>query len=667
MCGICGVVGMERKDEAAASVRRMLAALYHRGPDEEGLLDRPSAVLGMRRLSIIDLAGGSQPVWNEDASVAVVFNGEIYNFRELRDSLVSLGHSFRTHSDTEVIVHAYEEWGADCPRKLRGMFAFAIWDGRTNPARVLLARDRLGIKPLYYARLAGAFAFASEVRALLASDLVAREISPSAVESYLLFGSIAEPETLVAGVLSVPPGHVLQIQDVTRPSGSPKRFWDFTAATHDPQMRPPSNLREAARRLRPLLEETVRGHLISDVPLGLFLSSGMDSAALAGLASRECGGLHTFTVVFPEQGFSEAPLARQTAEHFGTTHQEFMLTANQMLERVDEAILALDQPTMDGINTFFVSWVARQVGLKVALSGLGGDEVFGGYRTFSQTPRAARLRMIGHWTPEPLRSATAALLLKIAGAGENSDAMRKAVSLWRSPDVLPHAYFFTRTLFPPERCSGLLGHALSSFAPGGGGDPTKSWTAWLDDSARMVEDFDSFAAVSCLEMRSYMVNTLLRDTDAVSMAHSLEVRVPFLDHRLVEFVAALPPRAKWRSGQQKALLAEALSDLLPEEVVHQSKRTFTLPWEHWLHGPLGLRVAVSLADLEDPLKPFLAPKPVRASWQNFLVGQTGWARPWALYVLNEWVRLHLAKPSIAPMPVLESDRALASGMARVSA
>jgi len=389
----------------------------------------------------------------------------------------------------------------------------------------------------------------------------------------------------------------------------------------------------------------------------------MDSVALAGLASRESGNLHTFTVVFPEQSFSEAPMARRAAEQFGTTHQEFMLSADDMLHRVDEAIEALDQPTMDGINTYFVSWVARQVGLKVALSGLGGDEVFGGYRTFSQTPQAARLRSLGHWTPEPIRSATAALAIKIAGVGQSSDAMRKAVSLWRSPDVLPHAYFFTRTLFPPERCSKLLEHPLPPVFAGGDGNPAENWRAWMVESAQMAKGLDSFAAVSCLEMRSYMVNTLLRDTDAVSMANSLEVRVPLLDHRLVEFVAALPLAAKYRSYQPKALLAEALSDLLPEEVVHQPKRTFTLPWEHWLHGPLGLRVAVSLGEVVDPLKLLLVPKAVRGAWQNFLVGQTNWARPWALYVLNEWVRRHLTKPSVEPLPSPESSRAMAGGVA----
>ncbi len=390
----------------------------------------------------------------------------------------------------------------------------------------------------------------------------------------------------------------------------------------------------------------------------------MDSAALAGLASRESGDLHTFTVVFPEQSFSEAPMARRIAEKFGTAHQEFMLSADDMLQRVDEALEALDQPTMDGINTYFVSWVARQVGLKVALSGLGGDEIFGGYRTFSQTPRAARLRTIAHGTPEPIRSITAALAIKIAGVGRSSDAMRKAVSLWRSPDLLPHAYFFTRTLFPPERCSELLGHPLSPVFSGDGA-PAESWRAWLAESAQMAERMDSFAAVSCLEMRSYMVNTLLRDTDAVSMANSLEVRVPLLDHRLVEYVAALPTAAKYCPKLPKALLADSLSDLLPEEVVHQPKRTFTLPWEHWLHGPLGLRIAVSLGELAEPLKPLLVQRSVSAAWQNFLVGQTTWARPWALYVLNEWVRRHLAKPSVKPLPAPEPSRAMAGGVSGV--
>jgi asparagine synthase (glutamine-hydrolysing) len=659
MCGICGVIGVESPIEAGEALRRMLASLRHRGPDDEGRLEEPCVRLGMRRLSIIDLAGGSQPVLNETGRVAVVFNGEIYNFLELRETLTGLGHAFRTHSDTEVIVHAYEQWGVECVQRFSGMFAFAIWDGRTDPAQVFLARDRLGIKPLYYAHVGGALVFASEVRALLAGGRIDRRLSPSALSSYLLFGSVAEPETLISDVFSLPPGYFVHVTDVTRPSdSSPKRYWSLAdAVAHAPQ-RAGITFADAAKALRPLLEAAVRRHLIADVPLGLFLSSGMDSTCLAALAARERGALHTFTVVFSELAFSEAPMARRTAERLGAQHQEMLLTAGAVLERIDEAVGSLDQPSMDGINTYFVSWAARQVGLKVALSGLGGDEVFGGYSTFRSTPRASRVRTIARGVPKSLRSLAAAAAIRTVGSGKRADAVRKGVSVWRSPEALPHAYFFARSLFPPEACADLLSRDAVSFADSAAAqEPANSWRAWLDDAAQEVNGRDAFTAVSWLEMRSYMVNTLLRDTDAVSMAHSLEVRVPLLDNALVEFVAALPANAKQRAGQPKALLAEAVRDILPEEVLRQPKRTFTLPWDHWLRGPLGDRVAQELNDLTAPLSDHLQPKSVRAVWQNFRAGQTGWSRPWSLYVLNEWVRRNVTSSEVMA-PAAESTRAV---------
>jgi asparagine synthase (glutamine-hydrolysing) len=640
-------------------MRRMLASLRHRGPDDEGRLEEPCVRLGMRRLSIIDLAGGSQPVWNETRRIAVVFNGEIYNFLELRETLTGLGHAFRTHSDTEVIVHAYEQWGADCVLRFSGMFAFAIWDGRGEPAQVFLARDRLGIKPLYYAHAGGALVFASEVRALLASGRVERRLSPSALASFLLFGSIAEPETLVSGIFSLPPGYFLHVTDVTHPSGaSPKRYWSLAEAVASAPQRARITFADAAKELRPLLESAVRRHLIADVPLGLFLSSGMDSTCLAALAARERGALHTFTVVFSELAFSEAPMARRTAERLGAQHQEMLLTAGAVLERIDEAVASLDQPSMDGINTYFVSWAARQVGLKVALSGLGGDELFGGYSTFRGTPRASRVRAIARGVPKSLRSLAAAAAIKTAANGKRADAVRKGVSVWRSPEALPHAHFFARALFPPESCVDLLNRDAAPFAMSADAQaPANSWRAWLDDAAREVQGRDAFTAVSWLEMRSYMVNTLLRDTDAVSMAHSLEVRVPLLDNALVDFVAALPAHAKQRAGRPKALLAEAVRDILPEEVLRQTKRTFTLPWEHWLRGPLGDRVAQELSDLTVPLRDHLQSNSVRAVWRNFRAGQTGWSRPWSLYVLNEWVRRNVTAPEFIA-PVAEATRAV---------
>jgi len=644
MCGICGVIGIERSELGEDVVRRMMGALLHRGPDEDGLLAAPSATLGMRRLSIIDLPGGHQPVFNEAQNVAVVFNGEIYNFAPLRKTLEGRGHLFRTHSDTEVIVHAYEEWGDDCLRELRGMFAFAIWDARAcgtsgnaaRSARIFLARDRLGIKPLYYAVVGDTFLFSSEVRSLLASGRIARRVSPDSLESYLLFGSVAEPATLAEGVFSIPPGHALAFSADAPPANpAPKAYWDYSTAVLQQDGPKPKNLQEAAKQLRPLLEETVRDHLIADVPLGVFLSSGLDSTALVALGSRFQSELHTFTVVFPEQRFSESRIARETAKRFKTRHQEVLLGPDQLLAQLEDAVKSLDQPTMDGLNTYFVSRAARQAGLKVALSGLGSDEIFGGYSTFITTPRAAFVAGLGRWIPSPFRRFTAAAAVRIAAG----DAVRKAAAAWRSPRDFPHAYYFTRMLFTPSRVRRLLAPYFDSGEYSR--DRTSSWRARIHETARQAGRLDSFTSVSCFELQSYMLNTLLRDTDAVSMANSLEVRVPFLDHRLVEFVGRLPKNAKYTSDVPKSLLVEALSGVLPDEVVGQSKRTFTLPWDVWLRGPLGVHLSQDLANLTPELRRYMNPRAVRGSWQNFVIGQTNWARPWSLYVLNEWVRHHM--------------------------
>jgi asparagine synthase (glutamine-hydrolysing) len=631
MCGICGIVGLEPAGRAEGIVRRMMVRMQHRGPDDEGLLLRPPVAAGMRRLSIIDLAGGHQPIYNEEGTVGVVLNGEIYNFQQLRSELEQLGHRFATRSDTEVIVHAWETWGADCVRRLRGMFAFAVVDTRSGGApRLFLARDRLGIKPLYYAAAQGALVFASEVRALLASGLVEPRLSKTALESYLLFGSVGEPMTLVEGVYSLPPGHAVEIRADHPAAFQPQSYW---APSEFPAAAPVRTREEASERLRALLEDSVRLHLLADVPLGVFLSSGIDSTALAALASRERAGIHTFTVAFSEQEFSEAAEARQIAAQLGTTHAELLLSGEQMLARMDEAVAALDQPSMDGINSYFVSGAVRQAGLKVALSGLGGDEIFGGYETFLSAPRLERLGALGRWLPGPLRAAMAPAVMRLAGMHGRPDGARKLETAWRTPGVLPHAYFFTRALFLPEQVSRLarLNGSAGAAAP---------WRGWLDRAMQESSGWDAFRRISWLESRSYMVNTLLRDTDAVSMAHSLEVRVPLLDHPLVEFVAALPEEIK-RGARPKALLIEALADLLPASVTAQPKRTFTLPWERWLRGALRPRVAAGLAALSPALAGALDGRAMLGVWKEFEAGRTGWTRPWSLYVLNEWARQHL--------------------------
>lgn len=644
----------------------MMGAITHRGPDEDGLLVAPSASLGMRRLSIIDLPGGHQPVFNESRNVAVVFNGEIYNFRQLRKTLEASGHTFRTASDTEVIVHAYEEWGEQCLRELRGMFAIAIWDARSSGvsgeaarhAQIFLARDRLGIKPLYYAVAGGAFLFSSEVRSLLASGQIQPRVSPDSLEAFLTFGSVIEPSTLVEGIFSIPPGHCISFfADAPPTNPSPKPYWIYSDAVLQKDGPIPKNFKEAAKQLRPLLEETVQDHLIADVPLGVFLSSGLDSTSLVALASKFKSDLHTFTVVFPEQRYSEAEVSRETAKKFKTQHQEILLAPDTLVGQLDDAVKSLDQPTMDGLNTYFVSRAAAQSGLKVALSGLGSDEIFGGYSTFETTPRAAFVAGLGRWIPGPFRRLTAGAAVRIA----SGDAVRKAAAAWRSPTDFPHAYYFTRLLFTPSRVRRLLSPYFESKEYSG--DHLNPWRSRMAETSRQAAKLDSFTGVSCFELQSYMVNTLLRDTDSASMANSLEVRVPFLDHRLVEFVGRLPKNAKYNRDVPKSLLVEALSDLLPDEVVGQSKRTFTLPWEVWLRGPLGVQLSQDLANLTPPLRKYLNPRAVRGAWQNFVVGHTTWSRPWSLYVLNEWIRHHVTDAADSSAPTANAVQVAAASAA----
>jgi asparagine synthase (glutamine-hydrolysing) len=647
VCGICGVISADAP-AAESRVRNMMQALVHRGPDDTGMLTQPGVVLGVSRLSIIDLSGGRQPVFNETGDVGVVFNGEIYNFQRLRAELENRGHAFRTRSDTEVIVHAYEEWGERCVEHFNGMFAFALWDGRNAAkhssirGRVFLARDRLGIKPLYYALVGRAVFFASELRALLASDAIERRLSLEALEGYLLFGSVVEPATLIEGVYSLPPGHSLTL-DLDAPfSPEPRAYWDLCVRAHQIHDAP-GTLAAAAREVRMLLDQSVTEQLVADVPVGIFLSSGLDSTALAALAARHSQDIHTFTLSFQEQEFDEAAAAREIARKLGTRHRELLLTSGEMQSRLFDAVEALDQPSMDGVNTFFVSWAARQAGLKVALSGLGGDELFGGYPSFRITLQLAKLLAIARRLPRPARQAISEALLAIGRRGTDprrADRLRKIAALFTHPEAFPHAYFVSRMLFTPAQTNRLLPPSILGTHRQTARPETASRQKSLEEIGRRAETLAGQSITSYLELRTYMLNTLLRDTDSVSMSHSLEVRVPFLDHRLVEFIAALPGSAK-KGATPKALLAESVRDLVPVEVLNREKRTFTLPWEHWLRGELGMEVASRLNALTPSLALVLDGEVAKTVWQQFLRGRTNWARPWSLFVLNEWVRKHI--------------------------
>ncbi len=628
----------------------MARAMSHRGPDEDGFLVNdaraPGLALGMRRLSIIDLAGGQQPIWNETHDVAVVMNGELYNYKEVRERLSRLGHKFKTQSDTEILVHAWEEWGEDCLGEIRGMFALAIADFRkhyTSGPVLFLGRDPLGIKPLYYTQGPEGFAFASEVRALRASGLADGGLSQDALTAYLLFGSVSEPVTMFEGVFSLPPGHRMLVYVPDRrkmPRTHP--WWDprRSPAAKDPKG--PTDFKGAAQQVRPLLEDAVRAHLIADVPVGLFLSSGLDSGAIAALAAREHPGIQSFTLAFPGTEYDESELTRRVAAHCGTQHKEVPLDGSAAVARMDEVLGALDQPSADGVNTFFVSWAAREVGLKVALSGLGGDELFAGYPTFASVPKLERLAVMAHLFPGAVRRVTRKLVQGVLANFMARDAAAKGAAAWSDTGKLPHAYFFARAMFVPEDLRALIEPRFrpSSIAADGTTlEPT--WMGWLQRAADESRRMEPVGAVSWLEMRCYMANMLLRDTDSVSMARSLEVRVPLLDTPLVEFMCALPDEARRVKVRQKALLVDALKDMLPPEIVDQKKRTFTLPWEQWLRGALRPKIEASFGEIGASLQGHLKQDGVKNVWRAFLAGQTTWSRVWAIFVLNEWCKRNL--------------------------
>src|SRR6202022_3224695 len=384
MCGICGVIGIEHTEQAEAVTRRMMEAIRHRGPDDDGLLVAPSVALGMRRLSIIDLPGGHQPVFNETGNVAVVFNGEIYNFRQLRGTLEGRGHAFRTNSDTEVIVHAYEEWGEQCVRELRGMFAFTIWDARVSGtsgdaarhARIFLARDRLGIKPLYFYHSGNQLIFASEIKALLASGAVPKQLDPAGIRAFLQLGHIPPPWTAIRGVTPLPPGHYGIWHDA---EWRIEPYWKL-----DPRATAAPPPKQLASDLAGVLVDAMSNHLVSDVPVLLFLSGGTDSACLAAAAHKAgAQNLSAMTIGFGEAEFDETELSRRTARALDIPLQVVTLDASRVAADLDHAIWALDQPSVDGLNSYWISKLAAEAGFKVALSGQGRDELFGGYESLA--------------------------------------------------------------------------------------------------------------------------------------------------------------------------------------------------------------------------------------------------------------------------------------------
>lgn len=632
MCGIFGLAA--RGDQLPpCDLASAINSMTHRGPDDYGVktivAEKPRHVqvaLGSRRLAILDLSpSGHQPMSDPETGNWIVFNGEIYNFNQVRSHLESLGKHFTSRSDTEVILKAYAAWGPECLREFRGMFAFAIWD--TALGRLFLARDRLGVKPLYYSEARNHIVFASEVRTLLQTDLVRKRLDPISVSNYLQFGSVYDPHTLIENVYSLDAGcyalwdpelRIVPYWDVIPPE-CPLPAKDF--ATKD-----------QLDQLREILSESVTLRLVSDVPVGVFLSGGIDSSAIVALAAQKMGSaVNTFSVVFKEQDYSEARFSRMVAERFRTEHHEIFLSQEDAFGSVPDAICAMDQPTMDGINTFVVSQAVRKAGLKVVLSGLGGDEAFCGYSTFKTIPRMMELSNGCDHFPLFVRKSMAGALRLLLPRSDRTSKLSQLVS--GNGDAL-HPYALARMLFLPSERRGLLKTNENEFA--------SRANASVLGSINQCRSLDSVNQVSYLELRNYMKNTLLRDTDFMSMAHGLEVRVPLLDHKLIEFLFRIGGAAKTNKNIPKPLLVRATEDLLPKEIVERHKQGFVLPFEHWLRDQFRGELDKCFSQFGNgPLQEHIDYRAANRCWQSFLHGRTSWSRPWALYVLDRWCALHL--------------------------
>jgi len=632
MCGIFGVVA-RGTSLSACTLEKATHTLAHRGPDDAGtvVIDSGSAEcqLGFAhtRLSIIDLTPlGHQPMQDSSTGNWIVFNGEIYNFRDLRGELERAGAEFRSQSDTEVILAAYRVWGEDCLTRLRGMFAFGLWDAQKQ--RLLLVRDPMGIKPLYYYESGTNFLFASEVRTLLDSGFVPRKIDLTGVLSYLTFGSVYEPWTIVEGVQAVPPGHVLRLE---RGAVSLREYWSpLGCAIGNTGQDEPSRNGTSTARLPSILREAVLSHLVSDVPVGVFLSGGIDSSSLVAVMSNNGVRASTFSLVFDEEEFNEAPYSREVARRFGSEHLEIPVSQQDTLTLLPEALRAMDQPTIDGINTYLVSAKTRSAGVKVALTGLGADEMFAGYSSFRRVPGmeriAARLRRL----PALARRQLAASVSMVAG---NSDRNRKLAELASADGSLVHPYFLARTLFGRAERKAL-------FPTGECEAAEQALEGVLRESVSDSAGLDPVNRVSYLESRWYMTNTLLRDSDSMSMANGLELRVPFLDRALVEACFHIPGKKKLQGSSPKSLLLSSLGVELPQEIVKRPKRGFTMPFESWLRGEMRSVVETTLLRDEAGQMPF-DPGATREVWKRFLAGETSWSRPWSLFVLKRWCEKNL--------------------------
>lgn len=612
----------------------MCNAMSHRGPDDEGIFYDSPAALGHRRLSIIDLSeAGHQPMTSSDGRYTIVYNGELYNYQSLKldlsralrtaDGQIGDSYIFNSNTDTEVIIAAYARWGAECLHRFNGMYAFAIWDHEKK--ELFIARDRLGIKPLYYYRKNNVLVFASEIRSLLASGLIPRKLNNEGLVDYLRYQTVHAPATIIENVYMLLPGHYMIVSEG---AVNINRYWKLPCGTDKSIAE--KDYKTTCNDINNLLLQAVERRLVADVPFGAFLSGGIDSSAIVGLMSRVQGDkVKTFSVVFDEKDFSEAEYARVIAKKFDTDHHEIHLKVDDFLKELPHALAAMDHPSGDGPNTYVVSKATHNAGITMALSGLGGDELFAGYNVFKRTLELERKKWV-QAVPSFMR-VLAGSMLRTRKPSVQSEKMAELLKLKQldfsftyplSRQVLLDKQILSllgRTDLPSNKVSEIL-QELHSFGCG-------------DNRSELP----LLSRVSAAEISTYMQNVLLRDTDQMSMAHALEVRVPFLDFTLVEYVMFVPDKYK-NPITPKKLLVDSLGDLLPAEIVNRPKMGFTFPWKHWMKNELKTFCEDRLNALSK--RSAFRREGVMSLWKAFLADdpRVTWSRVWHLVVLENWMQ-----------------------------
>lgn len=623
MCGIAGFIDLwdtrrtRDADERAHILDHMCRIITHRGPDDQGVMLENGVALGMRRLSIIDLAGGHQPISGEDGSVTIVFNGEIYNFLDLQPELEARGHRFRTHSDTEAIVHAYEEFGSSCVDHLRGMFAFAIWDERAR--KLFIARDRAGKKPLYYTvTREGTLVFGSELKSLLAHPDVRREINLEALDAYLTLGYVPDPISIFRDIHKLPPGHHLTF---TEGRVTTQQYWDFTF--EPTRSRPEEDYLE---ELRALLDESVRLRLIADVPLGAFLSGGIDSSTIVALMARHMDQpVKTFSIGFHEDSYNELKYARLTARKFGTDHHEFFVTPD-ICEVIDQLVWHLDEPFADqaAIPNYIVSKLAREH-VTVVLSGDGGDELFAGYTRYVVEHKRSRFARL----PRILREGLMQPFSRRLPHGARGRNYIHNISLDPVLRYLDNVSVFT----------GLNKQSLytSDFQRKLGN--TELVAARFREYSASVGTDDPLDRLLYIDSKTYLPGDILAKVDRMSMAVSLEARAPLLDHKLIDFVTRIPASLKMAGLETKYLFKRAVKDLIPEEILNRPKQGFGVPIQQWINEQLRERIRDTLMDPRTRQRGYVDPRYIEVLLDEHERGRRDHSLGlWALLMLELWHR-----------------------------